>query len=408
MAQHAAECTTVEQAARARRGNELIVEVFRRHAREYSKRHKVTFEQANVIRDILSCRTGECGETIWRCPACGYQEIQPSSCGNRHCPTCHGSKQAAWVEKQQARILPVGHFFVTFTVPEELRWIALQNAKAMYGLMFRSVSWTLKRLARDHLGAKLGVLSVLHTWTRELNYHPHVHCAVTAGGLSEDGRSWKATRPNFLFPFAEMKALYRKRMVQGLHGLYEQGKLELYGRQEMLAEAWAFGRLVKKLWKKQWVVDVQSPRGDPEHAVKYLGAYVHRVAISGARMVSVGEGRVSFKTRGDKTLTLEAEEFIRRFLLHVLPSGLHKTRPYGLYSRSGKEDLKTARELIGAVDADTKGEGNSPCEAECGEEVVTEPKGRVARDCPECGLRGMTKICVPRQAVIYCTPRDTS
>jgi predicted Zn-ribbon and HTH transcriptional regulator len=403
------QCTTVHQAVRAQRGKGLVAEVFRLYARDYLKRHKVTLEQFAVILDIVRCQTGELGATARFCPQCGFQEIHYCSCGNRHCPTCQASKRMQWVLSQQKRLLPVENFFVTFTVPEELRGFALQNPVQIYKLMFRSMSRTLKKLARDHLGATQGVLAVLHTWTQELTYHPHVHCVVTAGGLSEDKQSWIPTRPNFLFPVAEMKALYRKHMLQGLYRLYQQGKLQFHGQQKMFEEPWAFGRLVKKLWKKQWVIDVQSPRGNPEAAVKYLAAYTHRVAISDQRMVSVADGRVCFKTRDDKTLTLEADEFIRRFLLHVLPSGLHKMRPYGLYARSAKEDLKTARQLIAPLEseANTSAEGGPPSpEAETWEDVITARTGIDPRRCPHCGGRLTTIRLVG--TVDAAPPGDTS
>jgi predicted Zn-ribbon and HTH transcriptional regulator len=402
--QHAAGCATVEQAVAAERGRGMVAEVFREHGRDYLKRHDIALAHISVIRDILRCRTAELGGNRRTCPHCGYTEIHYCSCGNRHCPTCQWSERAKWILKRVEQVLPVGHFFVTFTLPGELRGVALQNPVEIYNLMFRSVSRTLKKLARDHLGARLGILAVLHTWTRELNYHPHVHCVVTAGGLAEGELgelAWRPTRPNFLFPFAEMKALYRKQMLQGLYRLYERGKLQFLGEQEELGQPWAFGRLVAKLWKQRWVVDVQSPRGQPEHAVKYLANYTHRVAISDHRMVSVADGRVCFKTRDDKTLTLDAEEFIRRFLLHVLPPGFHKTRPYGLYSRSSRTDLETARQLIAPQEREartTSGKGRpSLSEAESWEDVVEILTGVDPRLCPRCGREGMvmTSLAAP-------------
>jgi hypothetical protein len=391
MATHATRCTATTVEEVSRHEGPRVVDVFRLYGREYLRRHTGSFDQWSAVQDIMKCRTEALGGNRRTCPHCGYTEIHYCSCGNRHCPTCQWTERAKWILDRKEQLLPVGHFFVTFTLPSELRGIALQNPAAMYNLLFRSASRTLEELGREHLDARLGVTAVLHTWTRELNYHPHVHSVVTAGGLAEGKEAWVATRPKFLFPFAQMKAVYRKHMLQGLHRLYDEGKLEFGETQQELRQPWVFGQMVKKLWRMQWVIDVQSPRGRPEHAIKYLAAYTHRVAISDQRVVSVGEGRVCFKTRDDKRLTLDAEEFIRRFLLHVLPRGFHKTRHYGLYSTSAGADLETARQLIPRTEAEanTKGEGPSLSEAESWEDVVTVLTGIDPRRCPRCGRRGM-------------------
>ncbi len=402
MARGACGCEAREGRREAGLGKRLrVAEVFRRSGAKYVAERGASRKQRQAVRDITLCRTEALGGNARRCPKCGHVEVHYSSCRNRHCPTCHAVSRAKWTARRKAAILGVGHFFVTFTVPEELRGIARQNEREFYGAMFEAAAQTVGELGKDSLGAQMGVTAVLHTWGRDMSYHPHVHSVVTAGGLSNEEQRWVATREQFLFPFEQLKAVYRSRMLQGLRQLYAKGKLAFPGELTLVGRPWAFERLLKQLWRKKWVVDVQSPRGRPENAIKYLGAYTHRVAISDRRLVSLGEGEVCFCTRGEKKVTLTDEEFLRRFLMHVLPPRFHKIRHYGLYASQSKKQLQKARELLGQAaeepeEAEEFGDDDALLlEAESWEDVVAIVTGIDPRCCPRCGHQGMIVTPLP-------------
>jgi hypothetical protein len=324
------------------------------------------------------------------CPECGYTELHYNSCRNRHCPHCRSLSRATWLSARQQRLLPVPHFFVTFTLPKELRPVAFQNQRAVYSLMMQAASRTFAALGRSDLSGTMGVMEAFHSWTRELLYHPHVHSVVTAGALRDDG-TWSATRPTFLFPHRRLAAIFRKEMLQGLFRLYDAGELVFGGKVSVLSERWAWKRLVRKLWKLQWVVDVQAPpRGArPQQALKYVARYAQGVAISDSRMVSSRGETVTFKTRDGKRLTLPWREFLRRFLLHVLPQGLNKLRYYGLYASRAGDELAKARALLGGS-ADSSAEHEKPlCELERWEERVLALTGVDPLACPRCGCRDL-------------------
>jgi hypothetical protein len=251
-----------------------------------------------------------------------------------------------WTARRQVRALPVPNFFVTFTVPDGLRPVVQRNPVQLFTLMFDAASRTLSELGAERLG-QLAFSLVLHTWSRQLIFHPHLHAVVAAGGLTGD--RWNATRPDFLFPVDRVRALFRKHILQGLRRLYDEHALGFSGHTASLAAPESFGELLQKLWDTSWIVDIQPPRGKPEHAVKYLASYARGVAISDHRMVSLSaDGQVTFSTRGSKRLTLPAHDFIGRFLLHVLPNRLHKARHYGLYANGSRARRERARRLIAA------------------------------------------------------------
>jgi hypothetical protein len=267
-------------------------------------------------------------------------------------------------------------------------------------LMSQTSNRTLQELAASEGLGRLGVMSVLHTWSRKMQFHPHTHDTVTAGGF--DGEKWNPTKPDFLFADGRIRALYRKHMLQGLHRLYDRGQLKLRGELESLVDPVEFGALMKKLWSEEWIVDVQPPRGKPEHAVKYLATYTRSVAISDHRMLSFEDGQVTFRTRGSKTLTLNWEEFIRRFLLHVLPKGFHKVRHYGLYSKSLGKQLEQARQAILAAQPElARAEPNPEAavlEAKTWEDRVTILTGVDPRICPRCKRNGMVTAVLKRRS----------
>lgn len=391
----------------------LIGEIFRRYGRQYVRRHPVTREQWLAVEHIARCRTEAMGANLRSCSHCGHSELHYNSCGDRHCPRCQWLVRAGWIVRRQARALPVPNFLVTFTVPEALRAIAQSNPEAVFALMFQAASRTLIELGAERLGT-LGFTIVLHTWSRQLIFHPHLHAVVAAGGLAGD--CWTSTRPDFLFPVARVRALFRKQMLQGLHRLYDEGALDLTGELASLSDPVVFGAVVRKLWETEWIVDIQPPQGKPEHAVKYLAAYTRSVAISEHRMVSLSDdGVVTFKTRGPKRVTLAAAAFIRRFLLHVLPSGLHKTRHYGLYANGSRARLEQARQILAASQPCFATEPPEPdaatalAAATTWQDRVTLLTGNDPRVCPRCGRDGMILATLAlRPPLRGHAPEDTS
>jgi hypothetical protein len=297
------------------------------------------------MRAIETCRTEVLGGHVDVCVACGYSRPAYNSCRNRHCPKCQFLTQAKWVEERMARILPISYFHVVFTLPAALRPLAKRNPRAVYDLLFDAVSRTLLELGYDpkRLGAQIGFTCVLHTWTRSLEYHPHLHCIVTGGGLSADGITWiRAGRGKYLFPVKVMGALFRGKFLAGLRRLHERGAIDTGD-----PDPAAFARLVDELYRQSWVVYAKRPFGGPKHVYQYLGRYTHRIAISNQRLLAFDDGGVRFHTRGNQTLTLAPEEFIRRFLQHVLPHGFAKIRHFGLLAPCHvKTRLERARTLL--------------------------------------------------------------
>ncbi|MFA4975023.1 MAG: transposase [bacterium] len=369
-----------------------VIEVFREHGQAYLLEHGVSLAQRRVLLDLCACRTAAMGGNRRTCSECGYTELHYNSCGNRHCPNCRSLSRATWLSARLERFLPVAHFFVTFTVPEPLRVIALQNERAVYDLMLCAVRRTIGTLGRSVLGGTMGVMAALHTWTRELLYHPHVHAVVTGGALLKGGGGWVATGPSFLFPHRRLAAIFRKEMVQGLFRLYDEERLEFQGKASGLSESWAFKRLMRKMWKTTWVVDVEAPPpgARPEQALKYLARYAQGVAISDQRMVSSRGESVTFKTRDAKRLSLPWQEFVRRYLLHVLPRGFNKLRYYGLYASRAEAEHAKARALLAPAEQSAVVVKERPlCELEGWEERVLALTGVDPLVCPRCGCRDL-------------------
>lgn len=301
-----------------------------------------------MLAAVSSCRTAALGGHLDVCTHCGAIRPVYNSCRDRHCPCCQAWAQDDWIEARNERVLPCGHFHAVFTLPSELRPIALRNPRLVYDLLFAAASETLLALGRHKLGARIGATLVLHTWTREMLYHPHVHCIVTGGGLSLDGPRWVASQPRFLFPVGAMRKLFRAIVRRGLRRAFDRGELDLGGTCATWASPRAFRGLLRSLYAKRWVVYCKAPLATPEHLFRYLGRYTHRVAISDHRLVSVAHDRVVFRTRGKAVAAVTPHEFIRRFLLHVLPRRFHKIRHVGLYAPSRLlTDLVTAHRLLG-------------------------------------------------------------
>ena len=359
-----------------------VADVFREHREEFLKLwgHTVSSQQRKALRDIGACRTAALGGHVEECDQCAHRLIAYNSCRNRHCPKCQSTARDQWLAERAKELLPVPYCHVVFTIPEQLAPLVLQNQRVCYSLLFRAVSETLQQIAADprHLGAKIGFLAVLHTWSQNLLHHPHVHCVVPAGGLSPDGSRWIACRPKFFLPVRVLSRLFRGKLLALLRQAFAEGTLEFFGQLADLAEPARFPTWLRKSRKTEWVVYAKPPFGGPEAVLKYLARYTHRVAISSSRLLSLDNGKVTFRWRDSrhgnqtKSMTLEAVEFIRRFLLHILPSRFVKIRHFGfLANRNRSSALALCRQHLNASSpaggpaATLPGEQQSAVERRC-------------------------------------------
>lgn len=326
-----------------------IGDIFRAYGEAYRKSHALSEPQRKAMRDIEACRTPVLGGRVEVCDTCGHAQAVYHSCRNRHCPTCQSLSQARWIERRLERLLPADYFHVVFTVPDELlNGLILRNRELFFDLLFAAASQTLLALGQDpkRLGGQLGVTSVLHTWTRDLRFHAHLHCIVTGGGLSKDGR-WIAARQDYLFPVKVASRLFRGKLLAALEAVYQAGKLNLSGACASLEDPLAFARLKDRLYKKEWVVYAKKPFAGPEQVFRYLGRYTHRVGISNQRLLAMTPKGVLFRTRGERTVLLPHDLFIARFLQHVLPPRFVKIRHYGLHApANATTKLEVARKAI--------------------------------------------------------------
>ena len=335
-----------------------VADVFRRYGPAYREAHGLTGGQQRVMRAIERCRTAALGGHLERCDACGHERPAYDSCRNRHCPKCQALARAAWLAARRAELLTTEYFHVVFTVPEAIAAIALQNKAVVYGILFRATAATLRTIGADpkHLGAELGFLAVLHTWGQTLLHHPHVHCVVPGGGLAPDGTRWIACRPGFFLPVRVLSRLFRRLFLTHLQAAFADGRLHFAGVLASLQDSTAFAQALTPLRQMEWVVYAKPPFGGPAQVLEYLGRYTHRVAISNNRLLNLDAGQVRFRWKDyrhhdrQKTMTLGAGEFIRRFLLHVLPPGFHRIRHYGfLGNRHRAEQLVRCRHLLGML-----------------------------------------------------------
>lgn len=335
-----------------------VADVFRLHGQEFLNRwgDVLSPQQRKAFRDIGACRTAALGTQVQQCDHCAHQEIAYRSCRNRHCPKCHSRTRDEWLRDRAAEILPVPYCHVVFTLPRELAPLALQNPQVIYGILFRAVAESLSEMAADpkRLGARIGFLAVLHTWTQQIEHHPHVHCVVPAGGLSSDGQRWISPRKRkFFLPVKPLGHLFRGKFLSYLEEAFAVNRLDLHGRVRELTHPVRFAEFVSSLREQEWVVYAKPPFGGPQQVLHYLARYTHRVAISNGRLLGLENGRVRFRWRDSrdhnqiKEISLEAVEFIRRFLLHVLPSGFVKIRHFGFLSnRNRKKMVQHCRELL--------------------------------------------------------------
>lgn len=311
-------------------------------------RNWITWQHQKVLLAITRCRTAALGGHRDRCTGCGQTTaISYNSCRNRHCPKCQGNARQRWLEARQRELLPTRYVHVVFTLPRELAPLALQNKRVIYNLLFHSSAATLLEVARDprHLGAEIGFFSVLHTWDQRLQHHPHIHCVVPAGGLSLDHTHWVHTRYSFFLPIKVLSRVFRGKFVAALKRASTAGNLRFYGDLNQLAQPKIFSAWLRPLFRHDWVVYCKPPFGGPEHALRYLGAYTHRVAISNHRLVSLAHGQVTFRWRDSahrnqkRRMTLPVEEFLRRFLLHLLPPGFVRIRNFGFLANRRRARL---------------------------------------------------------------------
>jgi predicted Zn-ribbon and HTH transcriptional regulator len=343
---------TVPSAAPKRPALELA-EIVQKHGEAFRQRHILRREQLAVLNAIERCRTALLGGHIDVCRECGAERQAYNSCRNRHCPKCQALSQARWVAQRMTRLLPTHYFHGVFTLPAHLRPVARRNANRVYRLLFEAASETLLELGRDPewLGVTLGITCVLHTWTRELEYHPHVHCIITGGGLSLDESQWVGSQPDFLLPIHVMSDLFRGKMLAKLKMAWQRGQLDL-GPAPIDPEA--FPRLLDRLHRIDWVAYAKRPFGGPEQVIKYLGQYTHRTGISNHRLVSMDDDGVTFRTKSGKCITLPAEQFLGRFVQHVLPDGFVKIRHYGLLAAGNvRTKLKAASDILACGDTST-------------------------------------------------------
>jgi hypothetical protein len=366
-----------------------VADVFRHHGAAYREANAGHLDrcQRRVMAAIEACRTAALGGHVHQCKECGLKEISYCSCRDRHCTSCQGSAARAWLEARQADLLTVEYFHVVFTLPQQIGAVAYQNKQVVYGLLFEAAAETLKTIARDpeHLGAEIGFTAVLHTWGQTITHHPHVHCIVPGGGLSRDGMRWVACQPGYFLPERVLSTLFRGVFLGKLRAAYEDGRLQFFSDLADLAEPKAFSRYLAPLWQLDWVVDCKQPFAGPEQVLRYLSRYTHRVAISDHRLVEVTDDGVVFtwKDYGDgaqvKHMTLAPAEFIRRFLLHVLPDGFQRIRHYGFLANGTRQSkLAHIRQLLPPAAA------TATPEPDCATAPATEDD-EWQPNCPECG-----------------------
>jgi Putative transposase/Transposase zinc-binding domain len=366
-----------------------VADIFRRHGAAYRAEYAATLSngQRRVMGAIEACRTPALGGHVERCTDCGEVRIAYNSCRNRHCPKCQGLARAQWLADRQAELLPVPYFHVVFTMPAPVAAIALQNKAVVYDILFKATAETVRTIAADpkHLGAETGMIAVLHTWGQSLFHHPHVHCIVPGGGLAPDGR-WVASRPGFFLSVRVLSRLYRRLFLDRMEAAFNAGALNFFGDLAPLADRTAFTAHLWPLRRADWVIYAKRPFGGPQQVLDYLGRYTHRVAIANSRLIELVDGQVRFRWKDyrqpdkPKVMTLDANEFIRRFLQHVLPDGFRRIRHFGFLANTHRTArLATIRTLL---DVHTPAVNAPPSDYRARYALLT---GRSLDICPCCG-----------------------
>jgi len=377
-----------------------VADIFRRYGADYRLQHgaSLSVAQRRVMTAIEVCRTAVLGGHLEQCDRCGHERNAYNSCANRHCPKCQSLARAEWLENRRTELLHTQYFHVVFTVPEQIARIAYQNKKVVYGILFHATAETLRTIAADpkHLGAEIGFFAVLHSWGSNLLHHPHLHCVVPGGGLSPDGTQWISCHPRFFLPVRVLSRLFRRLFLEYLIRAFDAGKLQFFSSLEPLRELHAFFRHLAPTRATKWVVYAKRPFAGPEQVLDYVGRYTHRVAISNNRLLDIDHGNITFRYKDyrhdgqHKTMTLEAEEFIRRFLLHVLPDGFQRIRYYGfLGNRYREEKLARCRQLLGMPACPPTSE-----ESQDYRDRYEELTGCSLRECPICHQGCMVTIAI--------------
>jgi len=391
-----------------------VADVFRCFGPAFREQHGASLSGARrrAMIAIEGCRTAALGGHVERCGDCGHQRVAYDSCRNRNCPKCQGLARAQWIADRQAELLDVPYFHVVFTVPAVIEVIAFQNQTVVYDILFRAASETLRIIAADpkHLGAETGFIGVLHTWGQNLLHHPHIHFLVPGGGIAPDGKRWIACRPGFFLPVRVLSQKFRGRFMHYLEKAFSAGKLNFFSAHRHLHEPAAFQRYLAPVWNTDWVVYSKPPFAGPAQVLDYIGRYTHRVAISNNRLLSMDNGKVGFRWKDyrdgnhQKTMTLEANEFIRRFLIHVLPDGFHRIRYFGFLGNCHRaRKLERCRELLGMLPPQLAGDPSADHRDRF--EALT---GQSLRECPHCHTGIMVVIdSIARPKVCLSAP-DTS
>lgn len=377
-----------------------VADIFRRYGGNYRQQNgsSLSVSQRRVMTAIEVCRTAVLGGHLERCDQCGHERNAYNSCANRHCPKCQSLARAEWLEKRRSELLNTQYFHVVFTVPEQIASIAYQNKKVVYGILFRATAEALRTIAADpkHLGAEIGFFAVLHSWGSNLLHHPHLHCVVPGGGLSPDETRWISCRPGFFLPVRVLSRLFRRLFLDYLIKAFDASKLQFFSSLQPLHDRRAFLRYLAATRITEWVVYAKRPFAGPEQVLDYVGRYTHRVAISNNRLLDIDHGKIAFRYKDyrhdgeQKTITVDADEFIRRFLLHVLPDGFQRIRYYGfLGNRYREEKLARCRRLLG-MPADPPPTEESKDYRDRYEELT----GCSLRECPFCHQGNMVTVSI--------------
>jgi hypothetical protein len=395
-----------------------VADIFRGHGPAWRRANAghVSLDQLKVMSAIESCRTAALGGHVARCEKCAHTHIAYNSCRNRHCPKCQGAAAKAWLADREAELLPVPYYHVVFTLPAPIGAIAYQNKAVIYGILFKAAAETLITIAADpkQLGARIGLTAVLHSWGSALTHHPHVHIIVPGGGISLDGERWISCRPGFFLPVRVLSRLFRRLFLEELVAAHDAGRLQFFGDHAPLVERQAFAAYLASLRKTEWVVYSKRPFGGPEAVLAYLSRYTHRVAIANSRLIALDDAGVTFTWKDyrangrdrAKVMTLAIDEFIRRFLIHVLPGGFHRIRHYGLFANGGRaENIARARHLLNVPTTQ-----NEPSDADSTGD--SEPQ-TLAHPCPCCGgrmiiIETFERGCPPRHRPTVAIRIDTS
>jgi len=390
-----------------------LADIFRRHGPAYRRAHQLPRPHLRVLRAIEVCRTAALGGHVEQCDHCSHTRIAYNSCRNRHCPKCQNTARARWLESRKAELLPCEYFHVVFTVPQEIARLAYYNQREVYAILLRTAAATLLTIAGDpkHLGAEIGFFTILHTWGQNLLHHPHVHCVVPGGGLSPDHSRWIACRPGFFLPVRVLSRLFRRLFLEALQAAFASGKLQFFGALETLRNAAAFTAYLQPLRQCEWVVYAKPPFGGPQQVLQYLGRYTHRVAISNPRLLALDHDTVTFQWKDyrahgkhkSRRMSLAADEFIRRFLIHTLPEGFQRIRHCGfLANRHRKQRFELCRQLL-ATPASQLLPQTAQCLAVLA--ALTSPQLTL---CPRCGIGEMLRVQILPVYRWPAQPPDTS